>query len=126
MARGCSAMLSSTLRGLTASELIVRRLRAGGKEIRTLGPPKRIALRTDFFRPSRWENRVDSRGAWNWRALPPSLGAIPPRCPAGRGTEDDQQIHDGLCRSHRYPRPRSERNPGQRPALFQRRARLGI
>jgi protein-L-isoaspartate O-methyltransferase len=26
------------------------------------GPPKRIALRTDFFRPSRWENRVDPRG----------------------------------------------------------------
>jgi hypothetical protein len=60
MARGCSAMLSSTPRGLAASELIVRRLRAGGKEIRTLGPPKRSALRTDFFQPSQSGNRVDS------------------------------------------------------------------
>jgi hypothetical protein len=30
-----------------------------------------------------WENRADSRGAWNWRALPLRLGAVPPRCPAG-------------------------------------------
>jgi hypothetical protein len=30
-----------------------------------------------------WENRTDSRGAWNWRALPLSLGAVPPQCPAG-------------------------------------------
>jgi hypothetical protein len=28
-----------------------------------------------------WENRTDSRGAWNWRTLPLSLGAV--RCPAG-------------------------------------------
>jgi len=29
-------------------------------------------------------NRVGSSGAWNWRALRPSLGAVPPRTSAGR------------------------------------------
>jgi hypothetical protein len=37
-------------------------LPAGANGIRTLGPPERSAfLRTDFFQPSRWENRVDSK-----------------------------------------------------------------
>src|ERR1700730_9753782 len=46
------------------------------------------------------------------RALPWSRGQYR-RDPRLEMTEDDQQIHDGLCRSHRHPRPRSERNPGQ-------------
>src|SRR3984893_16906334 len=101
----------SVLAGLRARSLESGRERATGKSIavatnssaswrvgkmRTLGPPKRSAFATRLLPALPVGNRVDPRGAWNWRAFPPSLGAVPPRCLAGRGTEDDQQIHDGL------------------------------